>query len=465
MPPPDVLGNEMLAPGVRRLRPDDHFMVLVETQATPMHVGALVVLDVPDEAKQHLVASVRRQLAERIWHTPLSAVLRQSPDGYDSDLWVDVDRIDFDRHVTRVPVEGAMGDDAVRAFVANRVMERLDLSLPPFHVDVFDRLEGSRGALYFRMHHAVADGVGFQTILGLLNDGSAPTPPRGAGRLPQDAEWRFLAGARFDRLAAGAAAQVEHRKAALAAIEELSADPANRRASTPALKMSGPTSGLRAYGVVSLELERLKAVGKRLGGTVNDVFLAIAAAAMRRLLIEMDDLPDTSIVVNSARSYRRPEHGLFGNRIVAMHPHLATTEPDPIVRFKSIQAAMAAERRRTPYDEALLDQPERPFGARNRRAKFAQRLTGGAAVLPGNVTLSNVPGPAAEQSFAGFRQIANYPVPLLGSGRFLNVTSRRNGPMLDMGIMADPLKIPDPGRVARYLSDALAEYERLGGLA
>ena len=50
------------------------------------------------------------------------------------------------------------------------------------------------------------------------------------------------------------------------------------------------------------------------------MFLAIAATAVRRLLIEMDDLPDTPIVVNSARSYRRPEHGSFGNRIVAMHP-------------------------------------------------------------------------------------------------------------------------------------------------
>jgi hypothetical protein len=274
----------------------------------------------------------------------------------------------------------------------------------------------------------------------------------------------LLAEARFDRLAIGAAAQAEQRKAALAAIEELSADPANRRASTPTLKMSGPTSASRAYGVVSLELERLKAVGKRFGGTVNDVFLAIAAAALRRLLVELDDLPDAPIVVNSARSYRRHEHGLFGNRIVAMHPHLATTEPDPIARLRSIQAAMAAERRRTPHDEALLDQAERPYGARDRRTKFAQRLAGGAAMLPGNVTLSNVPGPAADQSFAGFRQIANYPVPLLGSGRFLSVTSRRYGPMLNMGIMADPLKIPDPGRVAHYLSDALAEYEQLGGL-
>ena len=47
---PVVLEDEMLVAGVRRLRPDDHFLVLVETDATPMHVGALILLDVPDAA-------------------------------------------------------------------------------------------------------------------------------------------------------------------------------------------------------------------------------------------------------------------------------------------------------------------------------------------------------------------------------------------------------------------------------
>ena len=49
----------------------------------------------------------------------------------------------------------------------------------------------------------------------------------------------------------------------------------------------------------------------------------------------------------------------------------------------------------------------------------------------------------------------------LGSGRFLNVTSRRNGERLDMGIMADAAKIPDVGRVAALLARALETYEAL----
>jgi hypothetical protein len=208
----------------------------------------------------------------------------------------------------------------------------------------------------------------------------------------------------------------------------------------------------------------MKSLGAALGGTVNDIFLAIASTALRRFLIGIDDLPDTPIVVNSARSYRRPEHGLFGNRIVAQHPHLATHLADPLARLRAIQESMALERIRFPLDEAMLGADEKPYGARDRRLKFAARAADGRALLPGNITLSNVPGPPERLRYAGYAQIANYPVPILGNGRFLNITSRRNGDMLDMGVMADPTKIGNVGVIVEYLADALSEYGALASV-
>lgn len=153
---------------------------------------------------------------------------------------------------------------------------------------------------------------------------------------------------------------------------------------------------------------------------------------------------------------------MFGNRIVALHPHLATHLPDPLGRLRAIQASMAAEMRRTPHDEALLDALDKPFGARDRREAFAGRTSGGGRVLPGNLTLSNVPGPAGSRSYAGYRQLHNYPVPIIGSARFLNITSRRSGDNLDMGVIADPEKIADVGRIADLFRAAFAGYAALG---
>lgn len=445
-----------LVPGARRLRPDDHFMILSETDATPMHVGALIMLDVPEAEQDTLAARLRVQLAQRLPATPLLARLVQAPDGYDSDVWADVAAVDLDAHVvtSTAPTPDAA---SLHAEIARLNLVRLDLSRPPFMAHVFPHLPDG-AAVYFKLHHAVADGIGFQEVLRLLSDEAPPQPPRtAAAALPAPDVWCAQAEARFAAEEAARAAQSAARQTALAALDVFVGD----RAETPALKLSGPTSAQRSYTTLSVPLAGFKAAARALGATINDLFLACAGTALRHYLIEIGDLPATPLVVNSARSYRRAEHGSFGNRIVAQHPHLATHLADPLDRLRAVQASMAAEMRRTGHDEALLDALEKPFGARDRRALFAERTASGRRVLPGNVTLSNVPGPAGARSYAGYRQRHNFPVPIIGSGRFLNITSRRSGDNLDMGVIADPEKIADVRRVAHLFGDAVSEYSGL----
>lgn len=450
--------NLDLAPGVRRLRPDDHFMILSETEASPMHVGALILLDVPPDRQADFAYDIRRQFADRLPATPLLVRLHQAPDGYDSDVWADIARADLEALFTVEPHEGVWSEGELYETVAALNMRRLDLSGPPFAAHLFERLAGGGSAIYLKMHHSVADGIGFQAVLGLLSDAAAPATARFAdARLPEPEKWEEKAAARFAAEEALRVEQSVHRRQALSALDAFKDD----RAPTPRLKMSGPTSDRRCYATISLPLARVKAVGKALDATVNDIFLTLASSALRNYLLEIDDLPDSPLVVNSARSYRRAGHGDFGNRIVALHPHLATHLADPVDRLRAIQASMAAEMRRTPFDEALLDAAEKPYGARDRRAAFAERMAGGKRLLPGNLTLSNVPGPAEGRSYAGYRQRHNYPVPIIGSGRFLNVTSRRSGDNLDMGVITDAAKIAEAGRIAALFVAALDEMEAL----
>lgn len=447
-----------LAPGVRRLRPDDHFMILSETDASPMHVGALILLDVPADRQDDLAAAIRRQFADRLPATPLLVRLHEAPDGYDSDVWADIARADLDALVAIEPHDGKWSEAELYDAVAALNMRRLDLSGPPFAAHLFERLADGGSAIYLKMHHSVADGIGFQTVMGLLSDAAPPVTARFAdARLPKPEKWHAKAEARFAAEEDLRVAQSARRKQALAALEAHKDD----REPTPQLKMSGPTSDRRRYATISLPLARIKAVGKALDATVNDIFLTLAGTALRNYIGEISDLPDTPLVVNSARSYRRDEHGAFGNRIVALHPHLATHLADPVERLGAIQASMAAEMQRTAHDEALLDAAEKPYGARDRRAAFAERMAGGKRLLPGNLTLSNVPGPAETRSYAGFRQLHNYPVPIIGSGRFLNITSRRSGDNLDMGVIVDAEKVADAGRIAALFTAALDELESI----
>lgn len=451
------IGQDELVAGARRVRPDDHFMILAETDASPMHIGTLMFLDVPAGEREGLTDAIRRQVVERLPATPLLARLVQSPGGYDSDVWADIASCDLDRHVSSVRIEG--GEDAdVRAFVARASMERLDLEHPPFAICVLDGLKDGRAALYLKMHHAVADGIGFQSVLALLSDAQPPVPSRVVDvPIPDETRWHALAKARFEKQAGAADAHGQQRRAARAELMHVAPRP-----ETPGV-FTTPTSAQRSYATLSLPFDKVKALSKAAGGTINDLFLALAAGATRTVLGEMGKLPNMPIVANSARSYRRSEHGSFGNRIVAMHPHLATHISDPIARLRAIQGEMARELARTLFDEAMLDAPETPFGACERRERMALRGNAGAQLIPGNVTVSNVPGPAEHLSYAGYRVCANFPVPILGSGRFLNITSRRNADRLDLGVMADAEKIADAQMVANALEDVLELYRRAFG--
>lgn len=439
---------------MQRLRPDDQFLLLLDGEATPMQIGALLYLDVPATRRPMLAETLRSHFQLRLKHTPLLRVLRPCPLLYDSPVWLDVKRFDADHHIVAVPGCTAMDRAALHEFVAVCSLERLDLRRPPFRIYIFDQLADGRSAVLIKVHHALTDGVGFQTILGLLSDGCDPPGPAAARseRAPPAPVWLAASAWRFFRERGLRARAAADRRKTLAALK------AWPRAKTPALKLSGPTSARRAYRTLSLDLVGLRVMARHFGGTINDMFLAVAAGALRRYLQDIDDLPAAPLVANAARSYRRPEHGDFGNRIVALHPQLATDIADPVARLRAIQESMAAEKNRAVLDEAMLDQPEIPFGPRNRARAFATKRRGGAAILPGNVTLSNVPGPAVPRFMAGFRQISNFPTPILGSGRFLNITARRNGDMFDLGIMADPTKIADLDRLVSLLQNSFDAY-------
>jgi diacylglycerol O-acyltransferase / wax synthase len=451
---------------MRRLRPDDDFLLLTEGDATPMHIGSLQYFDVPELARAGFDQMLRNHLAKRLAMTPLLSVLSRAPDDFDSPVWVERATCDLDYHVVRHISADPLTRRDVHAFVEKTTMERLDLTRPPFRMYVFDNLAEGGCAIFVKVHHALVDGVGFQTILQQLTDAdpttnSVATVMRQNEVPPTRDEWMELSKARFENEATTREAWAQRKEEALSALSAIKNGAGPHRAETPTLKLSGATSDQRGYDTLSLSLERMRSVGKRLGGTVNDVFLTMAGGALRAFLLEIDDLPAEPLVINSARSYRRAEHGELGNRIVAMHPHIGTHIEDPNERLRAIQQSMSAEFERSKYDEMLLDAPDIPFGARDRRAAFAKRLATGARVLPGNITLSNVPGPAIPRYLSEFRQLSNFPTPVLGSGRFLNITMRRTADALDLGIMTDRAKIAAVSRITELLAEEFHRIEAI----
>src|SRR5581483_10235480 len=115
----------------------------------------------------------------------------------------------------------------------------------------------------------------------------------------------------------------------------------------PRTSFNGRVSAHRRFAFGRLSLDDVKEIKNHYDCTVNDVVVAICAGAVRRWLLEHDELPTDPLVAQIPVSVRREhEQGTFGNRILLMAAPLHTEIGDP------------ADRLRTTH-ESLLEMKER----------------------------------------------------------------------------------------------------------
>ena len=86
--------------------------------------------------------------------------------------------------------------------------------------------------------------------------------------------------------------------------------------SRPRTWFNGHVSPHRRFAFGQLPLDEVKAVKNEHGFTVNDVIVSLAASAVRRWLVEHDELPDQPLVALVPVSVRSEEQqGTYGNRV------------------------------------------------------------------------------------------------------------------------------------------------------
>ena len=233
----------------------------------------------------------------------------------------------------------------------------------------------------------------------------------------------------------------------------------------PRTTFNGKVTAHRRFVFGQLPLERVKALKKAHGVTVNDVIVAICAGAVRQWL--------TRSRRAAPGAARRSGAGLgtyegAGGHLRQPHPHarrgIAHRDRRP---------------RRTP--EADLRRPHRhegpPQSAAGAAAFGREQLHPARAVQPGgaadalarqlsvahptwNLVVSNVPGPQFDLYCAGAKLLANYPVSVITDGLGLNITVMSYAGHLDVGILADREQMPDLWKLIDWLKDSLDELEK-----
>ena len=338
-------------------------------------------------------------------------------------------------------------------------------------------LSDGRFALIFKVHHAMVDGVAgialLATLLSLDPADDPPAPP----------PWTPRPGPAGLDLAAALAADSAH--AVVDGLRALRTSPGDRGAQArdiveglvdtlreglvPAAATSinpaevGPH---RAFAAARLDLERAQAVRRALGGTLNDVVLAVATGGLRRHLARRGDPVDTvdefrALVPVDLRA-REGATGATGagNHVSVVLLHLPLREADPRARYAAVcRASDQLKHASHEIEGAAFVERIGDLGGPN----IVSAVFRVAAMLRAfNVVITNVPGPQVPLYLGRSRMTALHAEVPLFTHQGVGVAAVSYAGAISVGLYADVDAVPDVDALA---ADVRAAFDELCALA
>ncbi len=469
----------------------DSIFLYLETDNAPMHIGGLSILDARTPEGRFGLADLRRILASRLHRSrTFTQRLVEVPLNLGNPYWVEDEDFDLDRHLERTQLPEPGGWKELSALVAWEMSQPLPRDRPLWQILMVEGVDGIDGvprgsvALIAKIHHAAIDGVSGTEIMAALYD-VEPTLPRakvapaeaptgsgqrqqrpGAVKLLRQSGKHLIEAPGALPGAIGDTVKGLVKSGAVWGLKRVKPPPLPF--SAPRTRWNAPVSPERVWGSAHLSLERIKAIRQRAEATVNDVVLTVCAGALRRYLVEKDELPKRPLVAMVPISVRsEDEKGTMGNVVSAMLVSLATDQADPAERLATIrQGATASKihhqaigaRTLTDYTEFI------PFALAGLGARLYTRMHLAEKHKPVfNLVITNVPGPQMPLYVAGARLLAHAGTgPIFdGMGLIMPVFSYNGA--LSIAATSDRAMMPDVEVFASYLTASLDELEAAVG--
>lgn len=466
---------------MQRLSGMDATFLYLETPNNHMHVASAAVFDPTTVPGGYSFAKFRSLVESRLHLLPpFRRRLVEVPFQIHHPLWIEDPDFDLDYHIRRAALPAPGGEHELAEFCGDVMGRPLHRSRPLWEMYVVEGLENGMIAVVTKTHHSAIDGVsGAELAVNLLD-----VTPEPVETVP-DTEWKpDRVPTEFELVAYAINSLSRQPLAGLrAAARTLEAAVTLRRrnrlpeVTPPPAPFSAPRTVLnttitphRKFAYTQIPLEEAKKVKNALGGTVNDVVLAVCAGGLRSYLADHGGVPDTSLVAMVPVSVRGEDlKGSMGNQLSQMLVSLATAMDDPAERLHEISAGTrsAKDQERAISATTLTNWTEfaaPALAARAARLYSNMKLADRHRPLF-NVTISNVPGPNFPLYSAGARLVAMYPMGPINDGGALNITVMSYMGAMFFGLVACPETVPDLWSLAGGLRSALDELLKAAGAA
>ena len=453
---------------------------IAESEASPKHVAGLHIHQTPKGGG----ANFAKQLYEEfLTHTDVQPPFDQVINFVSAGLmpsWSTAASVDLAQHVFFHRLKAGHNDrEALYALTSQLHEPMLDRSRPLWEVHVIAGLWDRQFAVYYKMHHAVADGItmtrwGVESLRTTPDDETL-TPVwtldhtrRGSGsrhsrkkRLDQ-----AVAGTVWKQLTANSKRAVGiGRLTAMLALEAVKltknaiALPFMASGGTP---FTGNATPGRQFATAAVPMARIDAIRKVARATLNHVALTCLDGAMHRYLADEGITLDRPITIQMPVNLRREGEKSGGNKIGIILVDLSPPTDDAYVRLRNVGYSLRNVR--AMIDAVAPEAVETYTILTGLLGQIAGMLKLADVITPmGNTLVSNVPGPEHRLYMKGAPMLEMHPVSTLPATHLLNITLFSYAGTLYFGLIATDA-LPNLGRFAAYVEEEIATLEAAVGL-
>ena len=461
---------------MKRLNGMDAMLLYSETPNLHTHTLKVATVDATDFDGKFTFDVFRHTLLRRLHRLdPLRYKLIDIPWRLHHPMWLENCEIDLDYHLRRVQVPGPGGRRELDEVIGDIATTPLDRSRPLWEFHFAEGMAGGRVAIIGKLHHALADGVASANLLARVMDlpGSVEderdndpncVPPPTAELLRAAARDHAQQATALPGVIAGALAgalRLRRRARERGKHPDLA-----RLLHAPPTFMNHVVSPVRTFATATLSLAQVKQTSKHLQITLNDMVMAMAAGALRELLLRYDGIADRPIVASVPASTDRSPHRISGNELGGMAVSLPTHIGDPLerARLTSLAAAIAKENNELfgpeLYGKLIGYLPSLPaprafrwLGRRDARNRLF------------NIPVSNVAGPRERGRFAGAPISEIYSAGPLIAVCGINITVWSYVDQLNISVIADDRTLDDTHEVTDAMVHAFREIRAAAGFS